>query len=451
MRVELGALAEAGTVAEDGSWLVELPPREACAEETLRVSDERQALERSCAIGEVWLCSGQSNMTWPVGLCEETEAKETLRDPPKRVSVLDIPRIPAPIPVSDVLSSWRPLTSANLPFQSAVALHFGAALAKSLDLPVGIIHASEGSTRIVSWMEQRSIARLLPDVAPSVTDHREAARRWAEFSHFINNGRWDRLYQNLARLELTSFKNLPRPTNPLIDQPSLYYNGMIAPLGQVALAGVLWYQGESDAAEPSRYPALFGALSTSWREQFRRADLPFVLCQLAGYGLPGEHRDWPGLRAAQEDCCRQPEVFMASAIDLGDQGDIHPGRKREVGRRAAAVALKHVYGYRDYPSHPTVRGVRREQGGLRVSFDDGGSPLRLRDHDTAARGFSLRHGTEAWRPAAGTLDRDGVRIPLPDGCGEPIALKYAWEAFPGDANLENHAGFPALPFARSLE
>ena len=232
------------------------------------------------------------------------------------------------------------------------------------------------------------------------------------------------------------------PGNPNV--PAALFNGMVAPLAPLAMRGALWYQGEADVANAGRYAALLRALVTDWRARWGEGDFPFLAVALAGYAPPGStggESAWAALREAQTGLLDLPNAGLAQAIDLGERDDIHPRRKREVGRRLALLARAKAYGEPVVYEGPRFLSWSSAGPEARVEFRNGA----LATSDGAApRGFRLRGEDGVWRAAAGRVEGSTVFLRA-EGTAAPRAVRYAWDDAP-DANLTNRAGLPAVPF-----
>ena len=236
--------------------------------------------------------------------------------------------------------------------------------------------------------------------------------------------------------------------------PTIVYNEMIAPLQDFPIAGVIWYQGESNAgssADATNYAEQFKTLITSWRQEWQRPALPFYWVQLANF-MPEQDRpsesDWAILRQSQHAALELPHTAEAVIIDIGEAGDIHPRNKHDVGARLARAARHQVYGETDLLySGPTVRKVEREDGGVKIHFDHVGTGLETRrDRYGYLRGFALRDTEGTWHWArANYQDADTLLIEA-EAVKRATAVRYAWADNPADANLYNSEGLPASPF-----
>jgi sialate O-acetylesterase len=238
---------------------------------------------------------------------------------------------------------------------------------------------------------------------------------------------------------------LPRE-RPTKRPPAGLFNAMIRPLAPFGIRGAVWYQGEGNTARAYQYRKLLPAIVAAWRDAWAQGDFPFGIVQLPGYGKPrAEPRGsrWAELREAQLLTLAVPATGLAVTIDQGDPEDVHPRRKREVGRRLALWARGAVYGRDVVHEGPRYESVSREPGRLRVRFRHAASPLAARD-DGPLRGFAVAGADRAFRWAEARIDGAEVVV-WNDAVPAPIAVRYAWADSP-DATLVNRAGLPASPF-----
>ena len=242
------------------------------------------------------------------------------------------------------------------------------------------------------------------------------------------------------------FATQPRalsPDNP--NSPTVLYGAMVAPLTPLAIRGVVWYQGESNAGAAHQYRTLFPALVRDWRRAWGQGDFPFLFVQLANFmpraAAPGESA-WAELREAQTMTLALPHTGMAVAIDIGETGDIHPKNKQDVGRRLALWALADTYGTPLVKSGPLYESVSVEGGALRVRFRHAAG-LRTSD-GSAPRAFAVSGANRAWHRAEARIDGETVVVSSP-AVEKPVAVRYAWADNP-DATLQNGQGLPASPF-----
>ncbi len=238
------------------------------------------------------------------------------------------------------------------------------------------------------------------------------------------------------------------PGNP--NTPHILYDNMIAPLVPLALRGVIWYQGESNAAGPARYRTLFPAMIADWRRAFDQATLPFLFVQLCNHGEPVKEPvqdGWAGLREAQLHTLRVPGTGMAVTIDIGEAKDIHPRNKQDVGRRLARVALAQLYGWPDVPTGPLYRSHQIDGSAIRVTFDCVGGGLDATGG--LLQGFAIAGDDGAFVHAEAEISGDEVIVRSRD-VPRPVAVRYAWANNPAGCNLYNREGLPASPFRTDL-
>ncbi len=230
--------------------------------------------------------------------------------------------------------------------------------------------------------------------------------------------------------------------------PTLLYNGMIHPIIDFPITGVIWYQGESNASRAYEYRSLFKNLIRDWRDKWGY-DFTFLFVQLANFMAPVETpkgSSWAELREAQDMALALPRTGMASAIDIGEAGDIHPRNKQEVGRRLALAAKKVTYGMDVPHTGPRFASADFRDGAAYVTFAEVGKGLTVKDKYGYLKGFTLagKDGTHHWAKAE-LVDDDTVRVWSP-AVASPVAVRYAWADNPDQANLYNSAGLPANPF-----
>jgi sialate O-acetylesterase len=262
----------------------------------------------------------------------------------------------------------------------------------------------------------------------------------------ILNGTWK--YRPGVRINAADF---PRPTVPngsLFTHPSLLFNGSIAPLAPFAIRGVIWYQGESNAARAEEYRELLPAMITDWRQYWKQGDFPFLVVQLANFypeQVQPAESSWAELREAQSLALQLPNTALATAIDIGDANDIHPRDKAGVGQRLGLGALKIAYGMEVVHSGPVFKSIRTDGDKAIIHFDLQGSTLVSRDKHGYLRGFAMAGADRKFYWARAFIEEDKVVVRCPQ-VPLPVAVRYAWADNPGQLDLYNNEGLPALPF-----
>ena len=230
--------------------------------------------------------------------------------------------------------------------------------------------------------------------------------------------------------------------------PTVLWNGMLAPLTPMTVAGVIWYQGESNAVNARQYRTLFPTMIRAWRSAWHDPALPFVFVQLPNFEEPAPAQavgisSWAELREAQSLALNLPKTAMAVTLDIGERGDIHPRNKRDVGRRLALQALRAVYGKDVIASGPAFRIMSRDGRSLRVRFANAPGGLLTADGG-APRGFMVAGADRIWRWADARIEGDAVVVSHAD-VPEPTAVRYGWANDPTNT-LRNQADLPAAPF-----
>ena len=403
---------------------------------TFTVPKENSVQLQDLLIGEVWLCSGQSNMVMMLGpdfpqgnndwygerfwtqagppsprpglrvFNVEKTTRATPQDDCKGVlpDHVILPKNPAGLR-PEPFTGWQAYSPETAPFVSAVAYYFGTALQDKLNVPVGLVVSAVGGSRIEAWISLPA----LRGVAGHADDE-----------------------SKLHRMGTAAL-----------------FNGMIAPLTPFTFRGVTWYQGESNSGETARataYGPLLEALIKDWRQSFGQPDLPFEIVQLAGWGKPTAapaDSNPAVVREAQADVAsRVPGCRLAVAIDLGAT-TIHPPNKRDVGHRLAAQALDQTYGVPTVSSGPVYERMQPEGAALRLHFShtEGG----LVAHDGALKHFAIAGADGHFVWATAVIDGETVLVSAPE-VPAPTQVHYAWATQPAGCNLYNGAGLPAAPF-----
>ncbi|MEO8763653.1 MAG: sialate O-acetylesterase [Ginsengibacter sp.] len=231
--------------------------------------------------------------------------------------------------------------------------------------------------------------------------------------------------------------------------PSLLYNAMINPLINFPIKGAIWYQGENNASRAFQYRKAFPLMITDWRKQWKEGDFPFYFVQLAGFNADnGNSRNgstWAELREAQARTLSLPNTGMAVTLDIGEEKDIHPKNKEDVGKRLAAVALNKAYGKENVYNGPQYQSMKIESSKVILSFNKNGGDLSTNDPYGYLKGFEVAGADKKFYFAKAFIEGDHVIVSC-DSVSSPVAVHYAWADYPGDANLYNKQGFPAEPF-----
>ncbi|WP_221773425.1 sialate O-acetylesterase [Ruficoccus amylovorans] len=431
-----------------GDWSVSLAPMEASFEpQTLTVKGKNTLAVKDILVGEVWLCSGQSNMEWRVRLSNNASQEMASANFPA-IRQFKPPRTAASDPQKDVVGEWVVCSPDTVGEFTAVGYFFARTLREQLGVPVGIINSTWGGTQIESWISAEAISQVssigqieerwqerLKDYPAAMSEYNESYAQWkSERDQAIQSGK-------------KYTKRAPRePEGPGSRwEPSSIFNGMVAPLVPYTVAGVLWYQGESNQGHESEYAELFTTMIGQWRETFQNEQMPFYFVQLANCIRKSDPTGeaWAYLREAQAAALDLPNTGMAVAIDIGTSNDIHPRNKQEVGRRLALLALRDQYGYDLSAQGPRLRGAKTEGARVVLSFDHAEG---LNSGDEPLTGFFIAGENRQFYPAQAVIENDTVVVSS-GMVPEPVAVRYAWANDPVPApTLQNAARLPAEPF-----
>ena len=437
----------------DGRWNVKvLPPRTAGPYE-ITIRGRNTITIKNILVGEVWVCSGQSNMQWSVRQAVDAEQEITAAKYPK-IRLFTVKRKVADKPQSDCVGSWTECSPETIPGFSAVAYFFGRELHKELDVPVGLIHTSWGGTPAEAWT-RRSVLESEPDCAPILQRFDEAIAKYPEakkqYEEKVN--KWKEAVKK-AKAEGEKPPRRPRPPfgpgNP--HSPAGLYNAMIAPLIPYGIQGAIWYQGESNAGRAYQYRKLFPAMITNWREDWGQGDFQFLFVQLANFmAVKPDPCDsaWAELREAQSMTLRLPNTGMAVIIDIGEADDIHPKNKQDVGKRLALWALAKTHDKKLVYSGPIYESMRVAGSKIVLSFEHVGGGLVAGCGERASageplKGFVIAGEDHKFVWADAKIEDDTVVVSS-DKVAKPVAVRYAWADNPV-CNLYNKKGLPASPF-----
>lgn len=415
------AVANAG-----GRFVVEIPSGDAGGPFEMTIVGKNTISYKNVLVGEVWVCSGQSNMEWPVNRGDKSDTEYAASAPHNpMLRMFTVKKNPQLSPQSDTSGTWIDAMPTTVGEFSATGYFFGRNLQENMKVPVGLIHSSWGGTRIETWMSEFALAP------------------------------WE-------KQGVTAGPNTA----------SNLYNGMIHPILNYQVKGAVWYQGESNASQAYKYRSLHPAMIENWRADFKNPDLAFYFVQLAPFTkvpkAPGEST-WAELREAQTMTLKVKNTGMAVITDFGSEYDIHPTPKRPVGDRLALAARAKTYGEKIVYSGPMYKGVQFDGKKAMVSFDHVGRGLVTKEMVPTLERKSKEGATLgfAWRALDGPTiapligftmcgkDKvfhfakaeivEGRVVVSSDAVAEPIAVRYGWADHPV-CNLFNREGLPASPF-----
>jgi len=373
-------------------------------------------------IGEVWLCSGQSNMQF--SMKEVTDStREVAAAQFSNLRLLNVDLNFSATPIDSIKGKWMECTPVTVRGFSAVGYYFGRELQQVLNVPVGIIFSGIGASAAQAYVPEEVLA------ADTMLDrvYLEPYLNSPRSKEVINGG--------------FSFEKVTRPF--------LLYNAMIYPLRRYSIRGICWYQGESNRLERDSYTRLTQTLIKSWRESFGQGDLPFYYVQVAPFFLDKEDptlADYAFFREAQEKVALLNNTAMVTTIDVGEAKNLHPHNKKPIGVRLAKTALNRIYGLSDI----VYRGPRYQHMEIRgkeavIYFEPGTTSGGLRTDDGSAPAYFMISGEDrVFYPASVTIDGNRVRV-WSAAVRKPVAVRYAFTNYPV-THLQNGEGWPVLPF-----
>ena len=375
--------------------------------------------------GEVWFCSGQSNMQMPVqgswGLMNnyQEEIKNANYPMIKLLSVAASGKNNHPADDTDLRSNWVACSPSTIPDFSALAYCFGRELYKNLNIPIGLIQCAYGGSNAEAWVSLET-ARTIPALKTQLD-------KYAQY--------------DFHRDSVSKYLGMKNE----FQVPTLLYNTMVHPMINFPIRGVIWYQGEANAWRSSYYTALMDSLISSWRKDWGYK-FPFYTVQLAAWQTPAEFQEnsnWAALRWDQWKTSQQMDsTGMATAVDVGNATDIHPKNKQEVGRRLALIALKNTYGFDVVADAPKPVSYRFEYKKAYITFD---KKIHVRN-DSVPVGFRFKDRSykRFYAATAKVVGEKTIEISVSQPL-RPSAIYYNWADYP-IGNIYGENNLPVLPF-----
>jgi sialate O-acetylesterase len=407
VHVSMGGKEKEATADKDGTWLAKLGPFKAGEPYNLNVSAiGQETITSSIRAGDVFLCSGQSNMEWNLKEANETQEISAAHDPDTHL--FHIPVTPTGKPQKDFAENiqWSSVTPESVSGFSAACYFAAKELRRGgIDTPIGLIEAARGGSAMQAWLGDKTLTSL-PFDASRKPDQR--------------------------------------------DGNSALYNGMIAPLAPFPVKGIYWYQGESNANDPASSAFMLPAMIGEWRQDLQSPDAPFFIVQLPNYK---QGRDWPAFREVQKRTAETtPNTTLIVTIDTADDpGDLHPRDKRKVGARLAAATLGEIYKKNVEYSGPVPRSAEVVGDQIFVGFDHVQKGLTTRDGSSAVDEFTLCAREQACTPISGSIKRNQIFFSYSADTKFPAKICYAQSGAPEGNLLFNKDGLPAGPFCMELE
>lgn len=465
VKVQLGTNSVSAAAGTDGKWAVSLPAMSAGGPFEMTITGSSTIKISDILIGDVWLCSGQSNMG--TGFKRREPALDPGNMNLPKLRYCGIPNQATAKPVEDAPKLiWAVSSPETVPNYPAVPWYFGQMLQQETGIPIGIIKANWGGATAENWMA--------PDSMKGINELNGVNREVEDKLKLYNENlpRNTKILQDWVKAaEEAKAKGADIPPIPSVDLNPIYappfktgpycmYNGMINYLIRFPIKGVTWYQGESSVDDGRLYYFKMLALINGWRKAWNQPDMPFYFVQLPNvYGPPGllpesVAKGWPLMREVQAKCLAIPNTGMAVTIDIGDE-DLHPRNKYDTGRRLAAIALAKDYGKKIEYQGPVYKKFQIKGNKIVLSFDQIGNGLMvgkksgtdpvIEDKDNPLKEFAIAGRDMKFYAAAASIEGDTVAV-YSDQVQAPVSVRYAYTWNPSTRNLYGKNGLPVAPF-----
>ncbi len=452
--VSFAGQTKSATADATGKWMVKLDPLPANATPAaLTVQGSSKKEITNVLVGEVWICSGQSNMAWSVNQTWDGDLEAMAAKYPQ-IRLLSVPAKGTQEPQQDFQGKWEVCTPETVPGFSAVGFYYGRLLHEILEVPVGLIDNAWGGSAAEAWVRRDVLeqdARFKSLMQRALKNEADAANPQTLARYETALAAWKLKAEEEKKAGRPAPRQPNSPTGWLTGnaRPGNIWNGSLLPVIGYGIKGTIWYQGESNAARAEEYAGLFPLMISLWRKEWGQGDFPFYWVQLADFKAeqpqPGES-DWAELRESQTKTLSAiPNGGQAVIIDLGEAADIHPRNKRDVAERLARWALARAYGMKLVHRSPEYQSMAIDGGKATLTFDLFGS-ARLRAHDAAElKGFALCGEDQKWVWAdAKFTGQNTIEVSTPS-VAAPVAVRYAWADNPV-CNVTSAEGLPLTPF-----
>jgi len=456
--VDFAGQSISATANDKGKWMLTLQPLKAGGPFTMSIKGAgNTVILNNILVGEVWLCSGQSNMGFPVRSIRPVgnypKAEEVLRDaqnfPLIRQYSIPLKKSTAvPDKIEDAGGKWFVCDSTNAKNFTAVGYIFGRELFKKLNVPIGIINSSYGGTAIENWIS-KDVLESYPELQSIFTNYEKAFNEFPKKLADYNATEAAQLekFRADSAVAAQQGKELPRkPAAPMHPAerggPAGLYNTMVYPLEPYAFKGVLWYQGEANGSRGLQYRTLLPALINLWRKDWNMGNFPFIVIQ-----IPGWKNHFPELREAQFLTTKKVEnTAMTVITDCDDTLDVHPGNKQPVGERAALAARALAYKDKIEYEGPMYESFKVDGNKVIINFSHAEG---LYTKDGELKDFMIAGDDKKFVPAKAEIKGDKV-IVYSDAVKKPGAVRLGWRLCP-QINLYNKAGLLATAFRTDVQ
>ena len=437
VKVTIGSQSHTATPGEGGKWTVTLDSMPVNATpQTLTIAGKNTIKIEDVLVGEVWICSGQSNMQWSVNASVDPDLEKLAAKFPK-IRMINFPQIGKQEPIwSHDDRKWEVCEPGKIGNWSAVGYFFARQLHLTLDVPVGMINNAWGGSAAEAWVNRDLLAKT-EEFKPLVDGWQQREKQFEELSK--NKDLNDDQKKQLGGLQGQMGGN---------HRPGNIYNGVLKSHLGYGIKGAIWYQGESNAGRAYQYRNLFPLMIKNWRDEWGQGEFPFYYVQLADFmAEKPEPADsaWAELREAQTMTMdKLPNVGEAVIIDIGEGKDIHPKNKEDVGKRLARWALAKDYNVQVPHKSPRYKSMAKDGKKITLTFDNVDGGFRPFDVNEP-RGFAIAGEDKKFVWAQGKITGPNTVEVWSDAVENPVSVRYAWADNPV-CNMYSNAGLPLTPF-----
>ena len=427
-----------------GNWKVKLNPMTAGGPHEMVVKGENEVVFDDILIGEVWICTGQSNMQWSVENSNHSELEILSANYPK-IRLISIPLVAGPNPQSEIQdANWEACSPQSIPKFSAPGYFFGERLHQVLDVPIGLINASWGASSLEAWIPR--------DAIEEDYKHPEFLEDWDwRITQFT-----DKMMADYTK-EYTAWENAGKPGKKMRpprdirigqNRPANSFNGVINPIIGYGIKGSIWCQGESNLGRGHQYSELFPILINSWRERWNQGDFPFYWIQIASMKEPdiepAENSSWAELREAMSKTLSLPNTGEVISMDVGEGNDIHYRNKQVMGNRLARLALDNSYDFDIEGRTPRYKSMKVKGNKIEITFSNIDQGLYAFD-SSIIKGFSIAGEDQKFVWAEAKIIGENKVEVYSDKIVNPVSVRYAWSNKP-NSNLYDRNGLPVACF-----
>ena len=450
--VSVDGQSHSTTADAKGKWTVKIDPLKVGGPYEITIKGKESVTLKDVLSGEVWICSGQSNMAWTVGSSTDADLEIMTANYPK-IRLISVPQVGTQEAQDDFNGQWEACTPKTVANFSGVGYFFGRQLYQTLNVPIGLIDNAWGGSSAEAWVNRKRLEK--EPAFKGLMDRWEQTEKDFDYKKLTANykkqmEKWQ-VASKAAKAAGKPQPRRPRPPRNLMTgnhRPANIYNGVLHPTIGYGIKGAIWYQGESNASRAYQYRKLFPFMIQNWRDEWKQGDFPFYWVQLADFRAEKSEpadSDWAELREAQTMTMgKLPNTGEAVIIDLGEAVDIHPKNKLDVGKRLARWALAKDYGVKVVHRSPQYKSMEIKGNKAILTFDHVGGGLDLFDVNTPI-GFTIAGADKKFVNASAKIVAGNKIEVWSDAVAKPASVRYGWADNP-ILNVQNKEGLPLTPF-----